>query len=188
MGMVYRINNRRHAKVNADAVIDIRKLFADGMTQRELAQRYDVAVGTIGRIVRGESWKTLPMIRTEQEIEHDMALDDGERSEEMKRRAAEFMEGVQRRLETADDDRPPIVDYVELRKRSDEERRLKQLAELENKGDSNVSERTADIDSLSGSDDTANGVGIVDRVLVDSGSDGGLGTSTPPARPVSQGE
>jgi HNH endonuclease/NUMOD4 motif-containing protein len=45
-----------HARLNPDAVREIRRLTADGVSQREIARRFDVSKRTIGLIVRGETW------------------------------------------------------------------------------------------------------------------------------------
>lgn len=44
------------AKLNVEAVLEIRRLASDGFTESEIAQRYGVTRSTIGRIARREHW------------------------------------------------------------------------------------------------------------------------------------
>ncbi len=56
--------NTKAAKLNPTQVGEIRRFYEDeGLTQGELARRYGVSVGQIGRIVRGESWATQEQAR-----------------------------------------------------------------------------------------------------------------------------
>ncbi len=48
--------NRRAAKLTPVKVEEMRLEYELGMTQRELGEKYDMSVGQVGRIVRGESW------------------------------------------------------------------------------------------------------------------------------------
>lgn len=48
--------NRRAAKLTAVKVEEMRLEYELGMTQRELGEKYELSVGQVGRIVRGESW------------------------------------------------------------------------------------------------------------------------------------
>lgn len=50
-------HNSRAAKVTAEMVLRMRLEYAKGATQNELADRYDLSVVQVGRIVRGESWR-----------------------------------------------------------------------------------------------------------------------------------
>lgn len=45
-----------NAKVTAQMVLEIRRDYADGMTQPQLARKYGIGPGQVGRIVRGEAW------------------------------------------------------------------------------------------------------------------------------------
>lgn len=46
------------AKLKTEDVVEIRRLYAEeGWTQGMLSKRYQVGVGQIGRIVRGEAWQ-----------------------------------------------------------------------------------------------------------------------------------
>ena len=49
-------NRGKAGKLTLDQVGEIRRYYAEGATQGALARHYGVAIGTIGRIVRGESW------------------------------------------------------------------------------------------------------------------------------------
>jgi len=46
-----------HAKLTDDEVLEIRKLFASGMTQIEIARKFNVAKKTVRMIVRRATWK-----------------------------------------------------------------------------------------------------------------------------------
>lgn len=60
--MKFRKHNTRSADLTAPEVLEIRRLYhKEGWTQRQLSHQFDVAAVTIGRIVRGESWRHLPM-------------------------------------------------------------------------------------------------------------------------------
>lgn len=53
-------------------VLDIRRRYGIGESQASLCREYQVTVGTIGRIVRGESWQGYPQIETDFDIEKRM--------------------------------------------------------------------------------------------------------------------
>lgn len=56
--MTFSRNNRRGAKLDAEKVLQIRRLYHEAMwTQRRLAVEFDVSEMQIGRIVRNEAWK-----------------------------------------------------------------------------------------------------------------------------------
>ena len=48
--------NKGAAKLTPTEVTEIRRLYGEGYTQSSISKHFRVAVGTIGRIVRGESW------------------------------------------------------------------------------------------------------------------------------------
>lgn len=50
-------------------VMRIRQLYAEGWSQGRLAREFKRTVGTIGRIVRGETHQTLPTIESAIDIE-----------------------------------------------------------------------------------------------------------------------
>jgi hypothetical protein len=50
-------HNTRSAKLSATDVYNIRQRYTEGESQGSLAREFQVTVGTIGRIVRGESWQ-----------------------------------------------------------------------------------------------------------------------------------
>ena len=50
--------NTRSAKLTISAVQEIRRRYADGETQSNLARVFEVSLNQIGRIVRGESWQS----------------------------------------------------------------------------------------------------------------------------------
>jgi len=49
--------NRGARKLSGVQVSDIRRRYEGGATQSSLSREYQVSVGQIGRIVRGESWQ-----------------------------------------------------------------------------------------------------------------------------------
>jgi hypothetical protein len=61
----FRGNGRKNspvARLDDDEVLEIRAVYrAGGISQHALAARYDVAQMTISKIVRGETWKRLPV-------------------------------------------------------------------------------------------------------------------------------
>ena len=50
----------KSAKVTPSMVMDIRLKYQEGMTQSALSQEYHLSIVQIGRIVRNESWQSLP--------------------------------------------------------------------------------------------------------------------------------
>jgi DNA invertase Pin-like site-specific DNA recombinase len=52
-------NPHPNAKLTADDVREIRRLFATGVTIDMLTKRFSVTKSTIGNIVNGKSWKHL---------------------------------------------------------------------------------------------------------------------------------
>lgn len=57
MTQKFGVGNRRAAKLGAVQVEQIRLWYGQGMTQRELGERFKLSVVQVGRIVRMESWK-----------------------------------------------------------------------------------------------------------------------------------
>lgn len=47
------------AKLTSKQVLETRKLFAEGISMKELSQRFDTVTGNISNIVRGINWKHL---------------------------------------------------------------------------------------------------------------------------------
>lgn len=56
----YTFRNTKAAKITPGAVLRMREGYAEGKTQRELAVEFGLSVVQVGRIVRGESWNSLP--------------------------------------------------------------------------------------------------------------------------------
>ena len=50
-------SNLRAARLTSDKVMEMRTLYAEGMTQRGLGERFGISTVQVGRIVRGESWR-----------------------------------------------------------------------------------------------------------------------------------
>lgn len=83
MENAFRQGNMKAAKLTPSEVIEIRQLYAAGWTQGALCKKFCVGVNQIGRIVRGESWKTLPAtLMTPEELRKS-----GERLLEVQREA-----------------------------------------------------------------------------------------------------
>lgn len=68
-------HNTKSAKLTASQVLEIRVAYADGTTQGSLARKYNISIGQIGRIVRGESWNSFQQVETDQAIERRMVSD-----------------------------------------------------------------------------------------------------------------
>ena len=65
------------AKLSPVEVLEIRLRYAnEGWTQGKLSREYQVSVGTIGRIVRGESWQQYQQTEHLQEGQHHEALEE----------------------------------------------------------------------------------------------------------------
>lgn len=67
---VFGSGNKKAGKLSLDKVAEIRQLYGQGATQGHLCALFNVSVNTIGRIVRGESWREGAALRepTEEEI------------------------------------------------------------------------------------------------------------------------
>lgn len=97
--------NTRAARLSPEQVLEIRQRYAAGETQGSLCRTFSVSVGTIGRIVRGETWNQYQGPRAEQtynvppvpqeEIDQSLAkvLHDTEVTPE---RESELMEKLQK--------------------------------------------------------------------------------------------
>lgn len=51
--------NAKASKLTPSQVVEIRRRYAEGATQNALCREYQMSIGQIGRIVRGESWHSL---------------------------------------------------------------------------------------------------------------------------------
>lgn len=68
--------NLKSAKLTPTQVLEIRERYSlRGQSQGQLSREYQVTVGTIGRIVRGETWQQFQQIESEEEIDARIALD-----------------------------------------------------------------------------------------------------------------
>lgn len=66
--------NIRAGKLTPSAVIELRRLYhEERWTQGALARKYQISVGQVGRIVRGESWQQYTMPCSDEQIEHTAA-------------------------------------------------------------------------------------------------------------------
>jgi hypothetical protein len=64
----FRKGNVRASKLTPERVADIRAKYAAGWTQGRLARENQVSIGTIGRIVRGESWQAYQQVPMEEHV------------------------------------------------------------------------------------------------------------------------
>lgn len=92
-------HNTRSAKLTAAQVLELRQKYAAGMSQSELSREFQVTIGTIGRIVRGESWQNFQRITPPAELT-DRAMQSQERMRAMLA-ADELTPGVARFAEEA---------------------------------------------------------------------------------------
>lgn len=68
--------NRGHsaaAKLTPQQVLEIRDRYNSGWTQGKLSREYQVSIGQIGRIVRGEAWQQYRQEAHPDAIEHSLA-------------------------------------------------------------------------------------------------------------------
>jgi len=72
------MGNRKASKVTAVMVEEMRRAYEQGVTQRELGERYRLSVGQVGRIVRRESWQDTGVAKRFVERESWNALERGE--------------------------------------------------------------------------------------------------------------
>lgn len=59
--------NTRASKLSNEEVYEMRAEYTAGATQAYLSRKYGVTVGTVGRIVRGESHQRVPMPHKEED-------------------------------------------------------------------------------------------------------------------------
>lgn len=50
-----------YSKLTNKKVLEIRRLYAEGQTSPEIARQFDIATGTAWNIIRGKTWKHLPV-------------------------------------------------------------------------------------------------------------------------------
>lgn len=65
--------NTKAAKLTPGKVAEIKRLYGMGRTQSALSREYQVTVGQIGRIVRGESWQGIAAEPSQEEIDASWA-------------------------------------------------------------------------------------------------------------------
>lgn len=99
-------HNERAAKLEVHQVKAMREKYAQGATQASLSREYSVSVVQVGRIVRGESWQSLPTVKSAAEMQLE-AFSMEARAQESARRVAEML-----RIEPVNPeefiDKPPI--------------------------------------------------------------------------------
>jgi len=65
--------NREGATNSPELIKEIRAAYARGETQGSLCKRYPYSIGQIGRIVRGEVWKDIPILGAQPHEERMLA-------------------------------------------------------------------------------------------------------------------
>lgn len=68
---IFQKGKKGASKLTLADVAEIRRLYGEGYTQSSIGQHFRVAVGTIGRIVRGESWLEGAGTRELSPLEHE---------------------------------------------------------------------------------------------------------------------
>lgn len=48
------------AKLSSEDVLQMRRCFGRGYTHRELAEKFNISIAMVGKIIRRQSWKFLP--------------------------------------------------------------------------------------------------------------------------------
>lgn len=71
----FRAGNISRAKLTPEDVVEIRRRYNALETQGALARAYGVSIGTIGRIVRGESWTAYQQPQHPLEVSHEAAME-----------------------------------------------------------------------------------------------------------------
>lgn len=93
----FRQHNTRAARLTPEEVYQIRQEYEAGTTQGELCRKYGVSVGTIGRIVRGETWNQFQGPRAVQT--YDLPRPSDSEIQESERRLRESLEPTSQRSE-----------------------------------------------------------------------------------------
>lgn len=95
-------------------VMRIRELYAAGWSQGRLAREFQRTVGTIGRIVRGETHQQLPTIKSDSELASE--------AEEAKKRFQKMLEEqeVERQNRIAEEFGKELEKTVEMNKELEE--------------------------------------------------------------------
>lgn len=70
----FRRGHTQAARLTATKVLEIRQRYASGETQGALSRDYQVSVGQIGRIVRGEAWQEYQQPLHGGEEDHQQAI------------------------------------------------------------------------------------------------------------------
>jgi hypothetical protein len=66
--------NVQAKRLTAEKVLEIRLKYSEGQSQGSLAREYEVSVGQVGRIVRGEVWQNFQQVEPTQAIEERLAM------------------------------------------------------------------------------------------------------------------
>lgn len=69
----FRAGHKRSAKLTGEQVLSIRQRYLAGESQGSLARDFQISVGQIGRIVRGESWIAQARVEDPQAIRDEAA-------------------------------------------------------------------------------------------------------------------
>jgi len=84
--MVFSAHNKKAAKLTGEKVMDMRKKYATGdYTQARLSREFQVSISTIRNVLSGITWQELPLVKSDDEIMTQAALDRYEAKESEKR-------------------------------------------------------------------------------------------------------
>lgn len=113
--------HKRSAKLTGEAVLEIRQRYVDGESQGSLARAFQISVGQIGRIVRGESWIETAQVEDPQGI-RDAAADSLARLLQMQKDPlpSEEKEALERGAQLAERMGQEVIRNQELNKELDD--------------------------------------------------------------------
>lgn len=113
--------HKRAAKLTGEAVLEIRQRYVNGESQGSLARAFQISVGQIGRIVRGESWIETAQVEDPQGI-RDAAADSLARLLQMQKAPlpSEEKEALERGAQLAERMGQEVLKTRELNKELDD--------------------------------------------------------------------
>jgi hypothetical protein len=96
----FRKHHTTAAKLTPSQVFEMRKEYVAGATQGALARKYQVSIGQVGRIVRGEAWIEYSQPEDPSELEHNRGLLAGRDLEAEAQASAERLMAMMAQSET----------------------------------------------------------------------------------------
>lgn len=117
----FRAGHKRSAKLTGEQVLSIRQRYLAGESQGSLARDFQISVGQIGRIVRGESWIAQARVEDPQAI-RDEAADSLARLLQMQKDPlpSEEKEALERGAQLAERMGQEVIRNQELNKELDD--------------------------------------------------------------------